>query len=411
MLQSSGKLKDDGDLFVALEEFTVRKQSTADVRSKLEEYVTHVCEQEEGYAHPLVILAIALVAGRLSRSKASDVQRKLMELFALHYPESSGLWLDDAKERLIKPSRKELSSARSVSTVAMSVEDKLESLKSQHGCRSDAMEQLLKLVGLKKDKLEAFNLFKGAIALQKLSPLQRKKKSMAFIYCFIGNPGTGKTTVARLFASVLKDFKIRSSNTIVECSAQKLKDDGAAEFRLKVQQASGGVIFIDEAYELNPAGDLKGKPIVAELLTAAEDKRDELSVIIAGYKDDIQKNLYAYNDGLQSRFHGVVFEDFDAQELEIRKIGDGRKRSDCQSRVSPACKSGGAEGIGNALAVRKLFEHAVKDAMAREDLEDEFMFQMVDLLGERPSTNPKLQAILDKVAGEALEDKRGQVNR
>ncbi|KAI9895974.1 hypothetical protein PsorP6_019027 [Peronosclerospora sorghi] len=150
---NSGKRKDDSDGFVALEELTVIKQSTADVRSKLEEYVTHVCEKKGSYAHPLVFLAIARVAVRLWQTKAPDVQRKRIDLFALHYPEASGLWINDAEERLVQPIRKELSSARSVSTMAMSVEDKWESLKSQHGCRSDAMEELLKLVGLKKVKL------------------------------------------------------------------------------------------------------------------------------------------------------------------------------------------------------------------------------------------------------------------
>ncbi|KAI9910654.1 hypothetical protein PsorP6_010758 [Peronosclerospora sorghi] len=79
---------------------------------------------------------------------------------------------------------------------------------------------------------------------------------------------------------------------------------------------------------------------------------------------------------------------------------------DCQKKV--ACrrlaKAAGRKRFGNARAVRKLFEHEVKEAMSREDLDEELMFQTVDLLGERPSTNPRLQEILDEVAGEALED-------
>ncbi|POM71654.1 Hypothetical protein PHPALM_11746, partial [Phytophthora palmivora] len=261
-LQSQGKLKNDGNLFVALELLAVRKQDIIEPRLKLEEYVTRVCE------------AIARLAVRLSRNQSSDIQRKLLEIFISLYPEACTSWLSEAEVQLVQ----EISQKNAVGSImsgSASVKDKWESLKSQCSCQSEAMEELLKLVGLKKVKQAAVNLFKNAMALQKLSTTQRKKNTMAFNYCFVGNPGTGKTTVARLFANVLKDSKIRRTNTFVECTAQKLKDDGAAEFRLKLNQAKGGVLFIDEAYELDPVGDFKGKPIVAELLTAAEDQRDD----------------------------------------------------------------------------------------------------------------------------------------
>ncbi|OWZ08827.1 hypothetical protein PHMEG_00018571, partial [Phytophthora megakarya] len=236
-----------------------------------------------------------------------------------------------------------------------------------------------------------------------LSATQRKKNSMSFNYCFVGNPGTGKTTVARLFANILKDSKIRRNNTFVECTAQKLKDDGADEFRLKLGKAKGGVLFIDEAYELDPVGDFKGKPIVAELLTAAEDKRDDLSIILAGYEDDIQKKLYAYNDGLPSRFEEVAFEDFDAQDLEVmwdgfaQDRGWGYEKAIAKVACRRLAKAAGRKGFGNARAVRNLFEQAVKEAMAREDFDGELKFKTVDLLGDRPSTNPKLQVVLKEV--------------
>lgn len=70
-------------------------------------------------------------------------------------------------------------------------------------------------------------------------------------------------------------------------TVQNLKDDGPDQFREKIKNASGGVLYVDEAYGLDPVGDMKGKPIVAELLTATEDKRGEMSTILAGYEDDI----------------------------------------------------------------------------------------------------------------------------
>ncbi|KAG1712488.1 hypothetical protein DVH05_000232 [Phytophthora capsici] len=400
-LQSQEKLKEDGDLFLALELLAVRKLDTSETRAKLEEYVTRVCHEEAGYAHPLVIVAIARLAARVSKTQSSGVQRKLLKLFTSLYPEASELWLDATEATLIKTVTSRMNADDAV--VSESVNDKWESIKSQYGCHSEAMEELMKLVGLKKVKQTAVNLFKTAMALQKMSPAQRKKNSMVFNYCFLGNPGTGKTTVARLFAKVLKDSKIRPTNTFVECTAQKLKDEGADGFRSKVDKATGGVLFIDEAYELDPEGDFKGKPIVAELLTASEDKRDKISVILAGYEDDIQKKLYAYNDGLKSRFEEVMFEDFDAQDLEV--IWDGMakdrgwkyEKTIAKVAMRRLAKSAGRKGFGNARAVRKLFEGAMKQAMAREDFDGELKFQTVDLLGERPSTNPKLATVLKEV--------------
>ncbi|KAL4165528.1 hypothetical protein KRP22_014238 [Phytophthora ramorum] len=403
-VQSQGKLREDGNLFLALELLAVRKHDAKEARLKLEEYVTRVCD-ESGYAHPLVVVAIARLAVRLSQSKSSGVQRKLLETFAELYPEASSIWLSETEAKLVQTVVGSADGISSIVTGSMSAEEKWASLQSQYGCRSDAMDDLLKLVGLQKVKHAAVNLFKNAMALQQLSATQRKKNAMAFNYCFVGNPGTGKTTVARLFANVLKDSKIRPTNTFVECSAQKLKDDGAAEFRLQLEKATGGVLFIDEAYELDPAGDFKGKPIVAELLPAAEDMRGELSIILAGYEDDIQKKLYAYNDGLPSRFQEVTFEDFDAHDLEVVWDGLARDRGwDYEEEiVKVACrrlaKAAGRKGFGNARAVRKLFEQAVKEAMAREDFDGTLTlrFETVDLLGGRPSTNPKLQAVLDEV--------------
>ncbi|CAI5725446.1 unnamed protein product [Peronospora destructor] len=256
-LQSQGKLKEDGNLLLALELLAVRKQETAEAQSKLDEYVAHVCVEGGGYAHPLVIVAFARLAVRLSLTHSSDIQRKLVAIFASLYPEASALWLTDSEVRLVQTSGSQTNTVGSIVSGSTSVKDKWESLNSQYSCRSDAMENLLKMVGLMKVKHAAVNMFKNAMVLQQLSIAQRKKNSMAFNYCFVGNPGTGKTTVARLFADVLRDSKIRRTNTFIECTAQMLKDKGADEFRSKLQKATGGVLFIDEAYELDPAGDFK----------------------------------------------------------------------------------------------------------------------------------------------------------
>ncbi|KAK1944064.1 hypothetical protein P3T76_003976 [Phytophthora citrophthora] len=142
---------------------------------------------------------------------------------------------------------------------------------------------------------------------------------------------------------------------------------------------------------------------MTELLTAAEDKRGDLSIILAGYEDDIQKKLYAYKDGLPSHFEEVVFEDFDVQDLETIWDGIAQERGWAYDKAVAkiACcrlaKSAAHKGFGNAHAVRKLFEHTVKEAFAREDFNGELQFKTVDLLGDRPSMSPKLEVVLKEI--------------
>ena len=109
--------------------------------------------------------------------------------------------------------------------------------------------------------------------------------------------GTGKTTVARLFAKILCDSGVRKQNVCEEVTAQEAKDEGIDGFRKKIAAAMGGVLFIDEAYDLDPLNDSKGKPIVNEILTECENNRDQISVILAGYEDDFEKKFFSYNAG------------------------------------------------------------------------------------------------------------------
>ena len=123
----------------------------------------------------------------------------------------------------------------------------------------------------------------------------------------------------------------------------------------------GGVIFIDEAYDLNPVEDLKGKPIVRvsvnfsfyssignlsnktpcfkfhfkvnELLTLCENQKEDISVILAGYEDDFQKKFFAYNDGLKSRFKEIMFEDFDEKSLSVIWTSMRTKKNGLKKKV------------------------------------------------------------------------------
>lgn len=128
---------------------------------------------------------------------------------------------------------------------------------------------------------------------------------------------TGKTTAARLFAEILFDAGLRKNNNFQECSGQGLKDAGIDDFKKKAASAMDGVLFMDEAYTLDPVGDkFKGAPIANEMLTLAENERDRLTFILAGYEDEMNDKLFAFNPGFKSRFIEVYFEDFD-EEVRI----------------------------------------------------------------------------------------------
>jgi Holliday junction resolvasome RuvABC ATP-dependent DNA helicase subunit len=99
---------------------------------------------------------------------------------------------------------------------------------------------------------------------------------------FLGNPGTGKTTVARVFAKMLDELDIRKGD-FEQTSGQKLVDAATASFNALLKKVTPGVLFIDEVYQLDPkVGGGDGKAITNSLMEATENDRDKLSVIIAG---------------------------------------------------------------------------------------------------------------------------------
>lgn len=188
---------------------------------------------------------------------------------------------------------------------------------------------------------------------------------------FSGNPGTGKTMIARLMARIYKSLGVLSKGHLVEVDRSGLVAGYVGQTAIKtaevIEKALGGVLFIDEAYALtNRGGTDYGQEAVDTLLKAMEDHREDLVVIVAGYTELMQEFVHS-NPGLESRFNRFMhFPDYTEEELfdifEMRCNKSGYSLDEAAKeplREILARESKNVEGFGNARGVRNLFERAI----------------------------------------------------
>jgi len=255
--------------------------------------------------------------------------------------------------------------------------------------------ELESLIGLKSVKDE-INTLSNFLKIQKHRELQGLKISNPSYHCvFTGNPGTGKTTVARILAGIYKELGIVKKGHLVETDRSGLVAEYVGQTAVKtnkiIDKALDGVLFIDEAYSLIGGGESDyGKEAIATLLKRMEDDRDRLVVILAGYSSEM-KDFIDSNSGLKSRFNRYIeFPDYSANELyEIFESNLKKYEYKISQTASEFVKNylknaveNKDKNFGNARFVRNYFEKVIENQSNRlsknKDLTKETLSEIID---------------------------------
>ena len=261
----------------------------------------------------------------------------------------------------------------------------------------DPMEELESLVGLTTIKEDV----KELMAFVKIQKLRKdaglKSVPVSLHLVFTGNPGTGKTTVARIIGRLYKQIGVLSQGQLVEVDRSGLVAGYVGQTALKTQEqikkAMGGVLFIDEAYALAQKDDAFGQEAIDTVLKAMEDHRDDLVVIVAGYTKPMEKFINS-NPGLKSRFNKYFeFPDYTIDELEAIfnlncKKYDYIVEEDAQKQIRARIvsrKMQRQDNFANAREVRNMFEDIITNqarrvaAMENPTHDDMMLITVMDL--------------------------------
>ncbi|KAL9620613.1 MAG: hypothetical protein Q9160_004867 [Pyrenula sp. 1 TL-2023] len=284
-------------------------------------------------------------------------------------------------------------------------QDQWKYLKEFENAHNDALDSLMGMVGLEKVKQQFLSTkAKVDIIVRQNADLKSERLGAALL----GNPGTGKTTIARLYANFLSTVGALPGNTFVESTGSSLANDGIQGCKQKIKtilDGGGGAMFIDEAYQLVSTNNHGGSQVLDYLLAEIENLTGKVVFILAGYNRNMEA-FFAHNPGIPSRIPiGFQFEDYqDSELLEIlcqliekryhkRMRVEGGLRGLYMRIVSRRLGSGrGREGFGNARAAQNRFAvitdrqaKRISQARRKGQTPDDNLMTKEDLIGPNPA--------------------------
>ena len=233
----------------------------------------------------------------------------------------------------------------------------------------EIFSELEELVGLESVKKSLYELV-DLVTLKKKAKDNLKIKDINLHMLFLGNPGTGKTTVARLLAGILYNLKYIRQDKLIEVSSKDLVAEYVGQTAPKtmevINRARGGILFIDEAYSLAVSNNNSyNAEAIATLIKAMEDYRDDLVVIFAGYTKEMQDFINS-NSGIASRIgYTFTFEDYTNEELKqifinmIKKSGFNIEDEALLKLDALINENRNTKNFGNARFIRNVYEKTI----------------------------------------------------
>ena len=373
-----------------------------------------------------------------------EARAKLDRVFKQYYREHPGVSMSAniAAEKALEINDFAVRRDRDTRVV---LDEDIQGIEYHRKTTEEVMAEFDQYVGVESIK-EAVRQIVNKLAMDAEREGSNAKREIKDHFLFLGNPGTGKTTMARLLADVLNSLEVLPIGQLVEVSRADLVGEYQGHTAQKVlncvNKAMGGVLFIDEAYSLvQGEGDSFGKEAIDTLLKLMEDRRGQFVVIAAGYTKEMNEFI-ATNSGLESRFSKTIdFRDYTADELTeiFRRMVKGKGMEldeETQQQVGNFFRkmyNSRTRNFANAREVRKAFENALKNqgdriqdakengsytpemlrVITREDIEgaealadkslDELLAELDELVGMN-EVKERVREIAMKVQG----DNRGQ---